>query len=871
MRHIRTTAVVAALVTGASLVVTHGSASAAVEEYDIPSSGVLQIAGRGWGHGFGMSQYGARQAALSGLSHQRILDFYYPGTELKSVTTEPTVRVLIDETAGSEMRVRAVSGLRIQYMAAGKPTTATLAYPRMVTPPPPPAPTPTASPTASPKPTASPTTSPTTSPTPSPTATPKPVLVAGSAGCTTAPGLVRAVLSGGQLIVQVFCSTWRTWLSNADEASDLSVQAPSITTLIRSDRVGYRGALVARSTTASNLMVTNHVPMESYLRTVVPSEVSSSWPGAALRAQSVAARSYAMSEMRARASKAFDVWATTRSQYYPGAIRYNSAWSVVARAEASTTDAAVSATKGQYLSYAGKPALAMFSSSNGGVTSAGSVGFLANRWDPYDGAAAKNPVRAWTDTISAADLKAAYPSIGEITSVRVLSRTGVGLWGGPVTKLEIVGSKGTVPVTGGDAIRALLGTRSAYLTFRQSEVGGWTLPVTGRHIAEYGRLGSLWSLGYHTGLDLDTDINTPVLAAAAGVVESVRTTGPYGLHVTLRHEDGYKTLYAHFNGILVREGDSVAKGQQIGLAGTTGNSTGPHLHFEIRVGDVPANPWPWLGGAQDARPQEPYVIDSEFAKAPLLAVGSQGSLVRELQTRLGMSPVTGYFGSVTRSKLVEYQKANNLNPSGLATPTTWKVLRTPKPTPTPTATASATPTGSPKPTATGSATPTATASPKPTPTGSATASPKPSVTPTASPTPTKPVAGTPATTAIPLKPGSTGWRVKAVQARLKVPVTGTYDSATMRAVKVFQARVRQPATGVVTADTWRILLSSPRASFTRGSTGTHVAALQARLGVKPTGFFGNLSYSAVKSAQRSTGLAQTGIVTPTLWKRIFGV
>ena len=90
--------------------------------------------------------------------------------------------------------------------------------------------------------------------------------------------------------------------------------------------------------------------------------------------------------------------------------------------------------------------------------------------------------------------------------------------------------------------------------------------------------------GYHTGVDIAADSGTPIVASMEGIVELVSDEGDYGKHVKIRCNNVY-TLYAHCSKIFVKEGQIVASGQKIASVGNTGNSTGPHLHFEIRVED----------------------------------------------------------------------------------------------------------------------------------------------------------------------------------------------------------------------------------------------------------------------------------------------
>jgi murein DD-endopeptidase MepM/ murein hydrolase activator NlpD len=102
---------------------------------------------------------------------------------------------------------------------------------------------------------------------------------------------------------------------------------------------------------------------------------------------------------------------------------------------------------------------------------------------------------------------------------------------------------------------------------------------------------------FHTGLDLAAPLGTPVLAAEGGMVAAVAsgTTG-YGTYVVIGHAGELTTLYGHLLQPLVSAGERVARGQPIGLLGSTGNSTGPHCHFEVRSADRPVDPLPLIRG-----------------------------------------------------------------------------------------------------------------------------------------------------------------------------------------------------------------------------------------------------------------------------------
>lgn len=113
---------------------------------------------------------------------------------------------------------------------------------------------------------------------------------------------------------------------------------------------------------------------------------------------------------------------------------------------------------------------------------------------------------------------------------------------------------------------------------------GYTLPVGGATIGTgYKVAGSMWSSGYHTGVDFVVPTGTTIKAIAAGTVVSAGWGGAYGNQVVIQHADGRYSQYAHLSALSVSAGQTMTKGQQIGLSGATGNVTGPHLHFEIRT------------------------------------------------------------------------------------------------------------------------------------------------------------------------------------------------------------------------------------------------------------------------------------------------
>ncbi|MCC9621608.1 peptidoglycan DD-metalloendopeptidase family protein [Thalassospira sp. MA62] len=114
------------------------------------------------------------------------------------------------------------------------------------------------------------------------------------------------------------------------------------------------------------------------------------------------------------------------------------------------------------------------------------------------------------------------------------------------------------------------------------------MPAEGRLSQGFGSASGQFGYTFHNGLDIAAKTGTPVYAAEAGKVTKVSSSGPYGNHIQIEHNvDGQKwtTVYAHLHKVDVKTGQSVRQGESIGQIGNTGNSSGPHLHFEIHKGD----------------------------------------------------------------------------------------------------------------------------------------------------------------------------------------------------------------------------------------------------------------------------------------------
>lgn len=125
------------------------------------------------------------------------------------------------------------------------------------------------------------------------------------------------------------------------------------------------------------------------------------------------------------------------------------------------------------------------------------------------------------------------------------------------------------------------------------------LPLKNIHItSRYGqRTHPITKLdNFHTGIDLKTNLSESVFSTADGVVLKVRNddTGGYGKFIIILHNYGFSTLYAHLEQILIKEGDFISKNTLIGYSGNTGNSTGPHLHYEVQFLQKHINPIDFL-------------------------------------------------------------------------------------------------------------------------------------------------------------------------------------------------------------------------------------------------------------------------------------
>ncbi|QWC83999.1 SpoIID/LytB domain-containing protein [Nocardioidaceae bacterium] len=398
------------LASGATLSPAHADPAVPV-----PPSGKVLITGHGYGHGHGMSQYGAQGAALQGRSWREIVGFYYPGTTL--ARQKAWVRVLLSTDPGGDVVVEPVAGLKVKDLADGSvyelPDKADVEAWRLK-----------------------------------------------GEGATT---IVSKKVDG----------RWSRWRPEGKVKTvlvgDGQFRAPSPLRLVTPSGVRtYRGALRTASPVpgGTDRDTVNVVRMEAYVKGVVAREMPASWHPEAVKAQAVAARSFAM---RSRLDRLDDYWQlcdTTSCQVYGGLDD-----------EDPRSNAAVDATRRQVLVHGGTPALTQFSSSNGGRAFSGGLPYLIAQDDPWDGWSG-NPNHDWSLTADLGAVASRY-GIGVLRKVRVLEREGGGEWGGEVARLVLVGADGRRSMTGHE-LRSALGLKSSW--FHLAEV-----PRTGEGARSGGR------------------------------------------------------------------------------------------------------------------------------------------------------------------------------------------------------------------------------------------------------------------------------------------------------------------------------------------------------------------------------------------------
>ncbi|NPD05482.1 SpoIID/LytB domain-containing protein [Nocardioides sp. zg-1308] len=235
-----------------------GEPRRAVETWLTPGSTAITLTGHGFGHGHGLSQYGAQGAAQQGVPWQQIVEFYYPGTTWGAVTG--TIRVLITADTGRDVQVVARPGIEVRSLQRNR-------------------------------------------------AWRLPQLPAKK---------WRLVAAGDDTRVQrTTGGAWRTWRTVPGQA-ELSSNRGPLTLVLPGARRDYRGTLQSVTSGQGRRQTVNRVGMEAYLRGVVPQEVPALWEPAAVSAQSVAARTYAAFERSHPAAGHYDLCDTTQCQVYGG-------------------------------------------------------------------------------------------------------------------------------------------------------------------------------------------------------------------------------------------------------------------------------------------------------------------------------------------------------------------------------------------------------------------------------------------------------------------------------------------------------------------------------------------------------------------------
>jgi stage II sporulation protein D len=343
------------------------------------------IRGAGFGHGVGMSQYGALGYAEHGAAYDEILRHYYSGTALGTTDPNRPVRVLLQSTS------------TVRFSGAAQ-----------------------------------------------------------AGGTALVPGRsYRARAAGGAVVLsgargkRIATVTGPLQVSGADGALALGGRAGNGRSNGR-----YRGMLELRPGLLGGVDVVNVVDLEDYVRGVVAWESPSSWPIEALKAQAVAARTYAITTKR---SGTFDQYPDTRSQMYGGVA-----------AETASTDAAVAATAGQVVTYAGEPVVTYFFSTSGGRTENVEntvLGTSPRPWlksvaDPYD---AVSPRHVWKPvklSMRAAQGKLAGLVKGSFRGIKVVRRGR----SPRIVAADVIGSHGRTRVSGA-TLRARLGLFDTWAYF----------------------------------------------------------------------------------------------------------------------------------------------------------------------------------------------------------------------------------------------------------------------------------------------------------------------------------------------------------------------------------------------------------------------
>ncbi|MGW0905044.1 aggregation-promoting factor C-terminal-like domain-containing protein [Streptomyces sp. NPDC002853] len=151
--------------------------------------------------------------------------------------------------------------------------------------------------------------------------------------------------------------------------------------------------------------------------------------------------------------------------------------------------------------------------------------------------------------------------------------------------------------------------------------GEWAKPVNAKYGTRFGKRGSMWSSGYHTGLDFPAPTGTTIRAVNDGTISQVASGGPYGKHVQINHGGGLSSFYAHMSSMVAKMHKHINRGRPIGKVGSTGNTTGPHLHLEARRKGKPVDPMPFLTGGSGGFTAQAVGAAQRYAKSILSNYG----------------------------------------------------------------------------------------------------------------------------------------------------------------------------------------------------------------------------------------------------------
>lgn len=422
-RFLTRTALVAALVAGGMAALLPSSSLAAPEVYTLPATGTITVRGHGNGHGKGLSQYGAQGAALAGLTAAQIVAFYYPNTTLGKADPSTSIRVQLSGgnanttvLSADQLSVVDVAGKALPGVANPLPSSGVSQY-RLV---------------------------------------------------PSSSGLALQALKGG------------SWTAAATSLPDQAYfrSGAGYVRLMRADggSTDYRGVVGAIRQGAGEATV-NRVGIEQYTMGVVPREMPASWKPAALQAQAIAARTYALNSASNATGRPWDICDTSQCQVYGGMTRYSSSGSVLWNDYPPAAEGSAS----QILTYSGRPAFTQYSASNGGWTADGDQPYLVSRKDPYDNAASGDPWLNWTRQVSV-DTIASYYGMARVSTIQITGRDGNGDWGGRVTSAVVTGVDGsgaTRQVTStGFGLQAALGVPHQWFVLGASTPVGYLDAVT---------------------------------------------------------------------------------------------------------------------------------------------------------------------------------------------------------------------------------------------------------------------------------------------------------------------------------------------------------------------------------------------------------